>query len=100
MKHVVTSDARDVTVAAGDIVELHLMERSTSGSTWFTDRIGDGLVWTNLRYLPSNNPLPGGGAERIMTLRAKRAGSWPVSLRLRPGRHATVNEYELLVKVT
>ncbi|MBH0121510.1 hypothetical protein I0Q12_19145, partial [Rhodococcus sp. CX] len=54
----------------------------------------------NLRYLPSNNPLPGAGAERIMTLRAKKPGTWPVSMRLRPSRHATANEYELLVNVT
>ncbi|WP_241384445.1 protease inhibitor I42 family protein [Rhodococcus sp. CH91] len=82
MKYI-AAGPKDVTVGVGDTVELHLTEDLSRDCCWSTSRIGEGLVLRDIRFLPSKNPLPGGTGERIFCFQARRAGTWPVSLRLR-----------------
>lgn len=85
MKHIATGP-KDVTVGVGDTIELHLPENTSRDYCWSTSRVGEGLVLRDIRFLPSKNPLPGGTGERVFCFKARRAGTWPISLRMR--KHA------------
>lgn len=99
MRHV-TTGPRDLQVAVGDTIELHLAENTSRDYTWCPTHIGKGLLLSDVRFVPSRNPLPGAGSERILYLRAKRAGTWPVSLQLQRAEHMPADERRMTVTVT
>ncbi|MBM7461146.1 protease inhibitor I42 family protein [Rhodococcus coprophilus] len=82
MKHIRTGP-QDLTVDVGDMIELHMEESTSRDYCWFTSRVGAGLVLHDVRFVPSKNPLPGAGGERVFYLKASRVGRWPVALRMR-----------------
>ncbi len=99
MRHV-TTGTRDLQVAVGDTIELHLPENTSRDYTWCPTHIGKGLLLSDVRFVPSRNPLPGAGSERILYLRAKRPGTWPVSLQLQRAEHRSADERSMTVTVT
>ena len=99
MRHV-TTGPQDLQVAVGDTIELHLPENTARDYTWCPTRIGDGLLLSDVRFVPSRNPLPGAGSERILYLRAKRTGTWPVALQMQRGAHVPADERSMTVTVT
>jgi inhibitor of cysteine peptidase len=99
MKHI-TTGPRDLTVDVGDIIELHLPENTSRDYCWSTTRIGKGLNLRDIRFVPSNNPLPGATSERVFYLRAKRSGTWPLSLRMRRHMDLSAALADMTVTVT
>ncbi|MEU5840573.1 protease inhibitor I42 family protein [Rhodococcus sp. NPDC047139] len=82
MNHISTGP-KDVTVGVGDTIEVHVPEGTSREVCWSTSRIGKGLVLHDVRFVPSKNPLPGATGERVFYFKARRPGTWPISLRMR-----------------
>ena len=99
MKHVSTGP-RDLTVDVGDMIELRVEENTSRDYCWFVNRMGAGLVLHDVRFVPSKNPFPGAASERVFYLHARRAGSWPVSLRMRRLADLDADRANMTVTVT
>ena len=99
MKHISTGP-RDLTVDVGDMIELHLKENTSRDYCWSTTRLGAGLILHDIRFVPSKNPLPGAGSERVFYVKAARAGRWPLALRMREKTDLDADSASMTITVT
>lgn len=82
------------------MIELHLKENTSRDYCWSTTRVGAGLVLRDIRFVPSKNPLPGAGSERVFYVKATRAGNWPLSLRMRRMADLNADRASMTITVT
>ena len=96
--------ATAVALDPGDVLVVRLPENATTGYLWHA-RAGEGLVLLEDEHEEPEDPdrtmrAPGSGHARTFRLRAERAGSWRLDLRLsRPWEDGSAQERRVDVTV-
>jgi predicted secreted protein len=89
-----------VEAAVGDSVIIALPENGATGYQWSVEPEGDGVVVESNEFAPPDSAAPGASGQRVITLRAKRAGTARVDVRLRRAWETTATEQrELAITV-
>jgi len=95
------SAGQRVQAQVDDQIDLVLPENPTTGFQWQLDQPGDVLAVESSEFEPPDEMRPGAGGQRHVVLRALRAGTATVRLRLqRAWESRPESTFEVDIRVT
>lgn len=96
----VGADEQAVEASVGDVLVLALPENGATGYQWHVEPHGAEVVVESDELAPPDSAAPGASGQRVITLRAARAGTARVDVRLQRAWESTAAEQrELLITV-
>ena len=84
---------RAVEATVGNSVIIALPENGTTGYQWIIEAASDEVVVESNEFRPPESAAPGSAGQRVVTLRATRAGTARVDVRLQRAWETTAAEH-------